>query len=208
MLPRTLFVTGTDTGVGKTLVSAVLMLGLKASYWKPVQTGVEDSLSDIDWIKEATQLQGKFFIKEQFSFQRPLSPHAAAFLEGKKIDFSMFQLPIVSTEYLIVEGAGGLMVPLDDKHFMIDLIKKLNLPALIVARSSLGTINHTLLSLEQPRNYKVPILGVVLNGPKNPLNKEAIEMYGKVKVIAEIEPLDTINRDQILSVYKKCFQKT
>lgn len=182
---KALFVTGTDTDVGKTVVSAALTHGLKAVYWKPIQTG---EVSDAEWVGKMT---GRVCLPEVYRLKAPLSPHAAAELEGVSITLKGIQLP--SARPLVVEGAGGVMVPLNERELMRDLIKQLALPALIVARSTLGTINHTLMTLLALREYQIPILGVVMNGPKNRGNREAIEYYGKVKVIGEVEPMEKID---------------
>lgn len=190
-IPSKLFVTGTDTGVGKTLVSAILMAGLKGMYWKPIQSGLED-ITDTNWIRRMTGLPHTHFHPETYRLALPLSPHASAKAEDVSIDLDAFRLP-ESSSHLIIEGAGGIMVPLNETHFMIDLIKKLAIPVLLVARSELGTINHTLLSLEQLRRHDIDIVGVVINGVANQGNKDAIEQFGKVKVLAEIEPMKAIN---------------
>ncbi|MYC72585.1 MAG: dethiobiotin synthase, partial [Gemmatimonadetes bacterium] len=122
---------------------------------------------------------------ETYRLRAPLSPHEAARREGVQIEMSRFALP--KQERLIVEGAGGVMVPLDDRHLMVDLMVALGLPVLVVARSELGTINHTLLTLDQLRRRGCPLLGVVVNGPPNPANCQAIAHYGEVPVLAEID---------------------
>ena len=191
-LPKRIFVTGTNTDIGKTVVSGVLVAGLKAHYWNPIQTGLIDG-TDTHWIRKHTDISEDQIYPEVYSLQQPLSPHAAAALENVQIDLSAFSLPQVPTnETLIVEGAGGVLVPINEQHYMLDLISRLAIPVLLVADSQLGTINHTLLSVRQLREYNIPIGGVVMNGPKNQGNKEAIEFYGKVEVLAEIQPLEEI----------------
>ena len=190
--PRQLFVTGTDTGIGKTVTAAMLTLGLRGGYWKPIQSGLE-SPTDTEWVKEATGLGEDHFFPESYRLQQPLSPHTSAARDGVRIETESITLPEQhNLPHLIIEGAGGIMVPLNEQTLMIDLIRQLNIPALIVAKSGLGTINHTLLTIHRLRDYSIPLLGVVLNGEKNPDNKKAIETYGQTKVIAEIEPLPTI----------------
>lgn len=201
MTPNALFVTGTDTNVGKTLVSAILTLGTKGKYWKPIQTG-----SDVDrvWIKDATKLSDDHFFPETYKLTQPLSPHAAAEMDGVSIVTSDINLPARNNgDILIVEGAGGLLVPLNKHDFMVDLIKKLELPVLLVARSGLGTINHTLLSLRLIRQFGIPLLGVVLNGERNRGNKAAIETYGRVEVLAEIEPLALLDRGTLQDTFNR-----
>jgi dethiobiotin synthetase len=203
--PPHFFVTGTDTGVGKTMVCAVLMAGLPAAYWKPVQSGLEE-ITDAEWVRRATGLPDSHFIPEAYRLRHPLSPHAAAALDGVHIELERFHLPTLPTStHLIVEGAGGIMVPLNAEHTMLDLMKHLGLPTLLVARSTLGTINHTLLSLEQLQRHQVEILGVVINGPRNSGNRDAIQHYGRVSVLAEIEPLNPLEKRDLRSVFASCF---
>ncbi|HAK52071.1 MAG TPA: dethiobiotin synthase [Gammaproteobacteria bacterium] len=201
-LPKRIFVTGTNTDIGKTVVSGVLVAGLNAHYWKPIQTGLIDG-TDTDWIRQHTDIPEDQISPEIYSLQQPLSPHAAAALEEVQIDLEAFSLPeIPADESLIVEGAGGLLVPLNEQHYMLDLISRLAIPVLLVSDSQLGTINHTLLSIRQLRENDIPVAGVVMNGPKNPGNKESIEFYGKVAVLAEIEPLEEISHTTL----ERCFQ--
>jgi dethiobiotin synthetase len=179
-----IFVTGTDTNVGKTIISAWLCYNLKASYWKPGQSGaIEGSDSAI-----VTDLSGAEIFPEAYSLKAPLSPHLAASLEGIQIDLNKITPPLTDKP-LIIEGAGGIMAPLNNKHTILDLIGQLKVPTIVVARSTLGTINHTCLTLEALRSRSLPVLGVIMNGPKNSDNKEAIEYFGRTKVLAEIEPL-------------------
>lgn len=205
IFPEKFFITGTDTNVGKTVVSALLTLGLNAVYWKPIQSGL-DPMSDTDYVRQATGLDDSHFLPERFTLTQPLSPHAAAEIDGVKICLSDFQLPLqLPYEHLIIEGAGGLMVPLNEQSFVIDLIRQFQLPVCLVARSTLGTINHTLLSLAQLRRMEIPILGVILNGPKNEGNRAAISHYGKVPILAELEPLAEINPATLKQTFDRLF---
>lgn len=200
--PDRCFVTGTDTNVGKTVVSAMLTLGLGATYWKPIQSGLEP-ITDTNYIRQVTQLDDTHFFPERFRLTQPLSPHASAAIDSVQIHLSDFQLPSIATSHLIVEGAGGLMVPLNEHQFILDLIQHLNLPVCLVARSTLGTINHSLLSIAQLRRAEVPILGVILNGPKNPSNRDAIAHYGQVPILGELEPLAAINPDTLKQAFDR-----
>ena len=203
VFPAKIFITGTDTGIGKTLVSAMLLTGLNGKYWKPVQSGLED-ITDTEWVKEKTGLDNTSFFPETYRLKLPLSPHTSAEAEGRRIELEKFVIPeTMAGETLIIEGAGGIMVPLNEKDLMIDLMKKCNAPVIIVARSSLGTINHTLLSINQLRNEGIEILGIVMNGPRNSDNRDAIEHFGNVKVIAEIEDIMDINPENL----ERCFRK-
>lgn len=205
-LPPQLFVTGTNTDIGKTLVSGVLVAGRQAHYWKPVQTGLTEGATDTDWIRAHTGIAEQQIHAETYRFGEPLSPHAAARLDGAAIDLAAFQLPsLPEATPLVVEGAGGVLVPLNDHHFMLDLMKQLALPVLIVADSRLGTINHTLLSIMALREAQVEIAGVVMNGPENPGNRAAIEGYGQVPVVAEITPLEAISLVSLADCYRSSF---
>jgi len=186
--PPAFIVTGTDTDVGKTIVSALLTLGLGAAYWKPIQSGLEP-MTDTERVQSLTQLDASHFFPETYRLTQPLSPHASAAIDGVTIELDQIQLPQFSKPHLIVEGAGGLLVPLNDRHFMLDLFYSLKLPVCLVARSGLGTLNHTLLSLRQLRAANIPILGVILNGEKNPSNAAAITYYGNIKILGELEPI-------------------
>jgi dethiobiotin synthetase len=203
--PPAFFITGTDTNVGKTIVSAWLMRSLGAAYWKPIQSGVIPC-TDTDTVRSLTGLDESYFIPERFCLTQPLSPHAAAAIDGVQLNLSDFQLPMTTKPHLIVEGAGGLCVPINEQDLMIDLIQSLKLPVCLVARPSLGTINHTLLSLQQLRQAKIPILGVILSGRKNPSNAAAIVHYGKINLLAELDffaPLNPKTIAQSAKIWKE-----
>jgi dethiobiotin synthetase len=209
------FISGTDTGIGKTLIAAMLLLATRGRYWKPVQSGNEGG-TDTETVRKLTGLADEHFEGESYTLEQPLSPHLASRLDkirietGKIIaDFDEYKTRgqrIIRSEainnysyspnFLIIEGAGGLMVPLNEKNLIIDLIKKLGFPVVLVSRSTLGTINHTLLSLEALKSRKIPIAGIVMSGPENTENRIAIETYGRVKVLAEIPVLgDLVKAD-------------
>lgn len=192
------FITGTDTDVGKTVASAWAMLHLKADYWKPVQCGFDPS-TDIQSVQAMTELPEDHFHGECYRLKEPLSPHEAAKREGVEIKMEEFILPQTPNP-LIVEGAGGLMVPLNENEFVIDLIKHLGLPTILVARSGLGTINHTLLSLEALRARDITVAGIIMSGHKSPHNRAALEEYGDVPILAEIDHMDVINKEALLAV--------
>ncbi len=198
--PPRLFVTGTDTGVGKSYVAALLAVGLEAAYWKPVQSGAD---ADADWVRGVTGLPAERILPETYRLRAPLSPHEAARREGVQIEMSRFALPV--QKRLIVEGAGGVMVPLDDRHLMVDLMAALGLPVLVVARSELGTINHTLLTLDQLRRRDCPLLGVVVNGPPNPANCQAIAYYGEVPVLAVVDRRVELSPTKVRALFARYF---
>jgi malonyl-CoA O-methyltransferase len=186
------FVTGTDTDIGKTLVAACLVRRWQADYWKPAQTGLMQDAGDsrtVAWLAGADKAR---IHRPRFALQLPLSPEAAAAAENVTIGLEDFNLPQTNAP-LVVEGAGGILVPLADGVLMIDLIRRLGLPTVLVARGTLGTINHTLLSIEALRHRDIPVFGVVLVGLVVPSNREAIERHGRVPVIADIPPLPAVN---------------
>jgi dethiobiotin synthase len=189
-----LFVTGTDTNIGKTVVSAMLALKLDWHYWKPIQTGAEpDVETDRDWVCRHQVL----VYDEQYRMKAPLSPHLAAALEGIKIDPAEILSRGRKMHRTVIEGAGGLMVPVTKQFLMIDLIEAMAVPTVVVARSRLGTINHTLLSLEALRARRLTVLGVIMVGDINEANRNAIQTYGKVRVLAEIPILKELTTSEL-----------
>lgn len=216
--PTVFFVTGTDTGVGKTFISAVLCKGLNAGYWKPIQSGNYDNSpmddgsecpdviqTDTDWVRANTGLPKEHFYPEAYRLSQPLSPHLAAALDRTDIQLSRITLPKFQQDRLIVEGAGGLLVPLNEKQLIIDMVEHLKLPVLLVSRSGLGTINHTLLSLAALRQRNIDIIGVVMNGVTNPENARAIEHYGRVPVIAQVPPIAPATTYSISAAFNAFF---
>lgn len=192
------FVTGTDTDVGKTVVSAWLLTHLDALYWKPVQAGAEPE-TDAVTVRRLAGLSADRILPEAYVLPEAIAPHEAARRAGISIDMAKLESP-ATDRLLIVEGAGGLLVPLTDTDYVIDLAAELHLPVILVARSTLGTINHTLLSIEALRRRGLPLAGVVINGPETPHNRTAIERYGKVNVIAEIPWLPELTRASLLDI--------
>ncbi len=186
-----LFVTGTDTGIGKTVVSACLVRRYGADYWKPVQTG----LTEDDDSQTVARLAGAAPVRihaPRYALQAPLSPEAAAAHEGVSIALTDFDLPPGDAP-IVVEGAGGVLVPLGGGALVVDLIARLGLPALLVARAALGTINHTLLSVEALRARGVAIAGVVMVGPSGAANAEAITRLGRVAVLARLDTVPELD---------------
>lgn len=202
-----LFVTGTDTNVGKTVLSALLCAALDGVYWKPIQTGSIEG-TDRRTVIEWGGLPEERTLPERYLFERPVSPHLAAQDNGVTIDLAEIQLPANPGGRLIIEGAGGVLVPLNSTQLMIDLIRHLNVPALIAARSSLGTINHTLLTVAALRARVLEVLGVVTLGHENRENERAIEHYGQVPVVGRVPHLEAIHRQALLRVYHSWFNRT
>lgn len=192
---KQVFVTGTDTGIGKTVTSAWLCAHWQSDYWKPVQSGLDEQ-TDSQWV---AALSGATAHPETHRLKAPLSPHQSAERDGIKIQLTDFALPAHAGR-LVVEGAGGVLVPLNWRHTMVDLMQHLGLCALLVARSGLGTINHTCLSLQALKAAQVPVLGVVMVGDPNPANREAIEHFGEVPVLAELPQFTALSREALLQV--------
>lgn len=193
------FVTGTGTDVGKTLVSAALVDRLQADYWKPVQSGTDDLPDgDTGTVAALAALTADRIIPPCYAFKAPLSPDQAAALEGHSIDMAVFKLPEQNlpsggSRPIVVEGAGGVLVPLTPRHTMVHLMARLLLPTVVVAHSGLGTINHTLLTLEALRSRNLPIAGVILNGPDLPENAAAIARFGATPILGQLPPLDSLD---------------
>jgi dethiobiotin synthetase len=199
------FVTGTDTNVGKTVLSALLVAALDAVYWKPVQTGASEG-TDRESVRLWAKATEDRLPLERYRFYPPFSPHLASREGGIRIALDAFELPEAPADRKwIVEGAGGVMVPLNEHDMMRDLMRQIGFPVLVAARTALGTINHTLLTLAALREASLPICGVALIGKKNIDNRRAIENYGNVRVIGHIPILEKINRAALLDVYEKHF---
>lgn len=200
---RGLFVTGTDTGVGKTVVSAVLLhrYGRDAplGYWKPIQTGTrrDDDTAEVRRLAAGAPAEA---LDDGVRLPEPVSPHLAAELAGTTIDLGALiasAAPVLASGRWIVEGAGGVFVPINRSETMLDLIRRLGLPALVAARSTLGTINHTLLTLEALRSRALPVAGVVMVGEPNRHNRAAIERYGQVAVVGEMPPFAPLSAEAL-----------
>jgi dethiobiotin synthetase len=200
-----IIVTGTDTDVGKTIVSALLLLRYpKAAYWKPVATGLTTGRDSAD-ITRWTDAQ---VLEESYLYDPPVSPHLAARLARQPIqrqkllrDFATHRR---ESRRMVIEGIGGTMVPFNERgYFFADFARDLGLAAVVVARTAIGTINHTMLTLAALRDRKVPVAGVVLNGPSNPENRRAIERIGKVRVIGEVRPISTVGRASLARAARK-----
>jgi dethiobiotin synthetase len=192
---------GTDTDVGKTVVSALVVQGLGAHYWKPVQSGLEGG-GDSGRVRQLLDLPPERVWPEAYRLQAPVSPHWAAEREGVTIDPARLALPAIDGP-LVVETAGGLLVPLRRDWLQIQQIAAWGLPVLLVARSGLGTLNHTLLSLEALSRRAIPVLGLVLNGEPHPDNPRTLEALGGVPVLAELPPLDPLDRNALQRQWRR-----
>jgi dethiobiotin synthase len=201
------FVTGTDTNVGKTVLCALLVAALDSVYWKPVQTGAQDG-TDRESVRVWAGVDDEQLLPERYIFDQPVSPHLAAREAGVRISLNSIEFPDTPAgAKLIVEGAGGVMVPINERELMRDLMKHLGLPVIIATRTVLGTINHTLLTVGALRAVGLNIRGVVMIGDENFENRRAIEHYGNVRVIGQIPVLKQINRWALIDVFEKHFDR-
>jgi len=203
---RGLFVTGTDTGVGKTVAAAALVIRYRrrvpaaaVKYWKPIQTGIEQD-DDTAEVARLAACGSNEIVNAGVRLERPVSPHLAARLAGRPIDLEGL-VAIAGREpdsaRLIVEGAGGVLVPVNENAFMADLVARLALPAVVVSRTALGTINHTLLTIQALRGRAIEVAGVIMVGAPNDDNREAIERYGNVDVLGVMPRFDPLTPDRL-----------
>jgi len=182
--PSRIIVAGTDTNVGKTIASSLLVSKLDAHYWKPVQCGDLDTGGDSATVKKLSGIKANRIIPEAYRLKLPASPNQAAATEGITIDKENLKLPNHEGA-LVVELAGGLMVPLRDDWLQIDQVKVWNLPVVLVARSGLGTLNHTLLSIEALENRNIKVATLILNGEKHEENYNILRRILKSKIMVE-----------------------
>jgi len=194
------FITGIGTGIGKTIASAVLTEKLNADYWKPIQAG---DLEQSDSLMVESLLSNSIskIHAEKYKLNHPLSPHLAAKLDGLTIDLNAFELPETENN-LIVEGAGGLMVPLNDEYLILDLIKRINLHVILISKHYLGSINHTLLTINTLKQHQIPIKGIIFNGEPNEESEKYILNYGKVANLGRVPTFAELNKDAIIEAGK------
>lgn len=199
---KTYFITGIGTDVGKTVVAAILTEALEADYWKPIQAG---DIENSDTIKVQNLISNSktVFHKESYQLTQPMSPHAAAKIDNIEIDLTKISIPETENN-LIIEGAGGLMVPLNDSQLIIDLIKKIDVETILVSQNYLGSINHTILSLESLKVKKLKVAGIIFNGNENRETEQYILNYTGVKFLGRINNHTAINKEVVLS-YKNEF---
>lgn len=195
-MSKTFFVTGIGTEIGKTMTSAILIEKLKADYWKPIQSGDLEN-SDTIKVQHLVSNVKSIFHPEAYRLTQPYSPHYSAELDHIEIDMERIKKP-ETENHLIIEGAGGLMVPLNQKDLMIDLIKKLNCPVILVSKNYLGSINHTLLSVEALKNRNIPIEGIIFNGEPNESTEKLILKMSGLKSIGRVLPLSEISKASVL----------
>lgn len=193
--PRRIFITGIGTGIGKTIIAAILTEALQADYWKPVQAGnLHDT--DSDFVRRMIANPVSEIHPETFRLTEPASPHAAAAADGIKIRLRDFHIPDTAHP-LIIEGAGGILVPLNEKRLVIDLIRKLNTEVIIVIKNYLGSINHSLLTLEAARKNRLNITGLIVNGIPNQASEEIILKRSKLKLLGRVQQEEVVDRAMI-----------
>ena len=209
-MPRTYFISGTDTNVGKTIVSAVLATKLEAHYFKPIQCGLNKmNLKDSEVVKSLSN-KAKI-LNELYFLKKPLSPFVAATQEKKNIDVNKILefVKNLKTKKLVIEGAGGLNVPINSNYLMSDLCQKLNIPLILVSRTKLGTINHTLMSLEVIKKKKINLLGIIFFGKKELETLETIKFFGKkilkknIKILGRLPVAKELSKNTIQAFTKK-----
>ena len=198
MQDKPLFITGIGTDIGKTLTSAILVEKLKADYWKPVQAG---ELENSDTIKVKSLISNPIsvFHPEGYRLSQPFSPHKSAALDGITIDPAKINVPITNNR-LIIEGAGGLMVPLCDNFLMIDLIKRLSAEVILVSQFYLGSINHTLLSISALKQHNIPVKGIIFNGDEDIYTKSYILEYSEAALLGAIPFINKINKESVVAL--------
>lgn len=184
------------TVVGKTIVSAVLVEALKADYWKPIQSG-DLHHTDTDKVKALVSNTTSKFHSSTYAFKEPASPHYSASLENVEIEMGQFKLP-ETNNHLIVEGAGGLLVPLNKDYLIIDLIEQLSLETILVVRNYLGSINHTLLSIETLRSRNIEVKGMIVSGAPNVSSEDFILEYTKIPFLGRIDEEAKFDKKNIL----------
>ncbi|UWU75596.1 dethiobiotin synthase [Bradyrhizobium huanghuaihaiense] len=204
---KRIVVTGTDTGVGKTIFSAGLAGLLGANYWKPVQAGLEQE-TDSECIRRLGGLSSDRIVPELYRLRTPASPHYAAEIDGVRIDTETLRLPDRGQQQLVIEGAGGLMVPLTARTLYIDIFERWQLPVVLCARTGLGTINHSLLSIEALRKRQIRILGIAFIGERNAETESAICEIGRVRWLGRLPWLVPLTHDRLQAAFKDSFVGT
>ncbi len=196
-----IIICGTGTDVGKTIISSLLVQGLEAMYWKPIQSGLEGG-GDTSTVCKILNLPKDRYLSEIYRFKQPVSPHWAAELDNTIINPQKLKIPNINKP-LIIETAGGLMVPLTRNWLQIDQIKTWNLPIILVAKSGLGTLNHTLLSIESLHKRGISIIGLILNGPLHQDNPKTLLDFSGVPIIAQLPQFKTVSSKQLSEEWVK-----
>jgi dethiobiotin synthetase len=197
-------VTGTDTEIGKTVFSAGLAAFLGADYWKPIQAGLEGE-TDSQIVARLGGLPNDRIVPERYILKTPASPHQAAAIDGVRIAVETLDVPDTAGRPLVIEGSGGLMVPLDDTTLYIDVFARWNLPVVLCARTALGTINHSLLSIEALRSRDLDILGIAFIGDSYPESEKAICAIGQVRRLGRLPRLSPLTAGTLRAAFETSF---
>ena len=200
--PEKLFIIGTDSSVGKTLISAILTIGLRGTYIKPIQCGIMPC-TDTEWVHETTGLHKDHFLKEIYRFPDYHDPNT----QHTDINISRLiqqELPNIHG-HLIIESTGGVMAPLYGDYFQVDYISDLKIPTLLVIKNQKGAVNQAILSIEKLQEKNIPIFGIVLNGPKDSINKASIEEYCESPYIFEQEEIEHITEQSLKDAFVSTF---
>jgi dethiobiotin synthetase len=192
------FITGIGTDVGKSIAASIITEALEADYWKPIQAGDLES-SDTLKVQQFVKNETTVYHQESYRLKHPMSPHAAAERDGVEIKLQNIKLP-VTQNHLVVEGAGGLLVPLNKKDTILDLITQLDCEVILVSRHYLGSINHTLMSVELLKSRNISIKGILFNGAENKDTEAIVKEMSGLDIIGRIEELKDINKEVINSI--------
>jgi dethiobiotin synthetase len=188
------FITAIGTDSGKSLFSAIICEALEADYWKPIQAGYP---RDTDYVGGLLSNLKSELIPEKYVLNTPASPHYAAEIDEVKLEVINFDIPKTDNENIIIEGAGGVLVPINDKEFIIDFPQQWNIPIILVANLYLGSINHTLLTVHELKRRKVEVAGVVFNGPSNPASEDIILKHSGYRCLLRITEEKEINHEVV-----------
>jgi len=200
---RPIVVTGTDTGIGKTVFAATLAGALDGCYWKPIQSGLADE-TDSDAVRRLSGLAAERILPERYRLKTPASPHLAAEIDGVTIDPARLDPPATARP-LVIEGAGGLLVPLTRELTYIDVFARWRAPLVLCARTTLGTINHTLLSIEAIRARGIPLLGVAFIGDENASSEDIIMALGRTRRLGRLPPLAPLTEGSLKAAFAAHF---
>ena len=205
LIMNSYIIVGTDTNVGKTVFSAALVGALGCAYWKPVQAGLEGE-TDSQIVARLSGVSPNLILPEAYRLQHPVSPHLAAHADGIEIDIKNLNPP-TEIKNTIIELAGGVMVPWSNKILSIDIIETWKLPVIVVARTTLGTINHSLLTLEALRKRNIFIHGVAFVGDESSGAQLAISEFGKTRILGRLPWLDLLTREALCVAFSKNFDQ-
>ena len=188
-------IAGIGTEIGKTFISSILTESLQADYWKPIQSGALD-FTDTDTVRSLISNDKTLFHPETYRLNQPMSPHAAAAIDGVEIELLKFEIP-QTDNHLIIELAGGIMVPLNDRETNLDLIKKLNIPVILISKNYLGSINHTLLTVEVLKMNNIEVKGLIFNGEENKSSEDFILNYTKLPCLGRVDFEENIDKNVV-----------